>query len=113
MDLRDAMGREFSDKYEASIVPSYRRYRRVKRATLAEVQQWYATNPPHADPTDHQIEEVEMVDITMPSDRVADLLSSQENYLYLRERQEQRLREQYPALKTAWEEYKLILAMVK
>lgn len=106
------LGREFSDKYEASIVPSYRQYRRIKQVTLAAAQQWYATDM-RSDPPDHQIQEVEMVDITMPNDRVIDLYRSQENYLYVRECEEQRLREEYPALKSAWEQYQIVLMMVK
>ena len=111
------LGRDFCDKYEASIIPSYRRYRRVRQATLADIQQWYATTSAamctKTDPSDHQIQEVEMVDITMPADRVADLLESQENSLYRRVLEEQRLREEYPALKSAWEQYQIVLAMVK
>lgn len=111
------LGREFSDMYEASIVPSYRRYRRVKRATIADIQQWYATTSAATcmptDPPDHQVEDIDMVDITMPHDRLIDLYRSQENYLYRREREEQRLREEYPALKSAWEQYQIVLAMVK
>jgi hypothetical protein len=106
------LGREFSDKYEASIVPSYRQYRRIKRATIADVQQWYATGMGTC-PPDHGVEDVDMVDITIPYDRLIDLYRSQENYLHRREREEHRLREEYPALKSAWEQYQIVLAMVK
>ena len=107
------LGREFSDKYEASIVPSYRQYRRVKRATIDDVQQWYDTGMGTACPPDHEVVDIDMVDITMPHDRLIDLYRSQETYLHRREREEHRLREEYPALKSAWEQYQIVLAMVK
>ena len=106
------LGRGFCDKYEASIIPSYRRYRRVKKVTLADAQQWYDTGM-QTDPPDHQIEEIEMVDITMPADRVADLLESQENYLYRRDCEERRLRKEYKSLQYAWEQYQIVLGLVK
>ena len=112
MGSLDALGRRFEDQYEARISPSARRYRRVKRATLAEVQQWYSTGITSY-PYEHQVEDVHMVEITMPRDRLDDLLESQESYLNMREREEAALRQRYKALRNAWEQYQVVLAMVR
>ena len=109
--INDRLRRDFEDRYEAQFVTSDRSYRRVKRATYAEVQEWYMKGMT-TDPPDHQVEAVEMIEIYLPRDKVPELLESQEAHLYVKERQERMLREQYPALQSAWEQYQIVLSLV-
>jgi hypothetical protein len=107
---------EFEKRYEAQIITSQRRYRRAKRVTLADIQAWYAHaagGVPVVAPPSTEIEDVEMIEIVLPKDKLPDLLHSQDMHLYMKEREERKLREEYPALQSAWEKYQTILMMVK
>lgn len=107
---------EFELHYEAQILTSQRRYRRAKRVTLADIQAWYAHaagGVPVVAPHRTEIEDVEMIEIVLPRDKLAELLQSQDEYLYAKEREERKLREEYPALQSAWEKYQTVLMMVK
>jgi hypothetical protein len=106
---------EFEESYDAQIITSQRRYRRVKRTTSADLQAWYyaASGIPITAPIGNEIEDVEMIEIIMPKDKLPDLLESQNTFLYIKERQERKLREEYPALQSAWEKYQTVLMMVK
>jgi hypothetical protein len=105
--------RDFEDNYEANVAVSQRRYRRVKRATHDALKDWYYKGIADSYTTDNQIEDVEMTEILLPHDRLEDLLLSQQEVIYARQREEALLRDRYPALQSAWEQYQIVLAMVK
>ena len=106
---------EFEQRYDAQIITSQRRYRRVKRTTLADLQTWYysASGLPITAQLSNEIEDVEMIEIVLPKDKLSDLLHSQDSYLINEAIEERRLREEYPALRSAWEKYQTVLMMVK
>jgi hypothetical protein len=103
--------REFESRYEAQIVPSDRPYRRVRRPTYTEVQSWYAIDP-SINAYNDCVETVEMIEICLPRDRLGDLLESQDSFLFAKEDKERRLRQLYPSLSSAWEQYQIVLALV-
>jgi hypothetical protein len=107
--------RNFEKQYEASMIHSHKRYRRVKRSTYTEAQNWNccltATEYRHIH--DDHIEDVNMIEICLPYDKLPELLESQRDYLVVRENEERKLRKECPALNTAWEQYQIMLALVK
>ena len=106
----------FEDTYEASVVVSPRVYRRVKRATLAEVQEWYSTGAAGAPPNlslDHQTENVKMVEIVMPLDKVPELVEAQESFWWNERIRERHLREDHPILQQLWDQYQTMLALLR
>jgi hypothetical protein len=106
---------EFEESYDAQIIPSDRRYRRARRTTSADLQAMFdwAAGIPITAPPGNEIEDVEMIEIIMPKDKLPDLLHSQYEYLLGKEMEERKLRKEYPALQSAWEKYQLVLMMVK
>jgi hypothetical protein len=109
--INDGDRREFESRYEAQIVPSDRPYRRVRRPTYTEVQSWYAIDP-SIRAYDDRVEIVEMIEICLPHDRLSDLLESQHSFLFVKEDKERRLRQLHPSLRSAWEQYQIVLALV-
>jgi len=57
-------------------------------------------------------ETVDAVEIVMPRDKLQKLLESQMSSIYTRQFQERKLRDEYPALQNAWEQYQTMLAMI-
>lgn len=107
--------KDFEARYEASIVPSDRRYRRLRRPTYTEIQNWYVNDQSitSAYAYSDRVEDVDMIEVLMPADKLRDLLESQETYLYNRDREERLLREQYKSLQNVWEQYQVVLALVR
>jgi len=109
--INDDDRRDFESRYEAQIMLSDRPYRRVRRPTIAEVQSWYA-NDQSINAYNDRVENVQMIEICLPRDRLVDLLESQDSYLFTKEDKERRLRELYPSLRSAWEQYQIVLSLV-
>lgn len=57
-------------------------------------------------------DEVDVIQINIPVDRLSELIESQKTHIYEQIKHELYLQEQYPALKRAWEQYQLILTLV-
>ena len=110
--INDNLRREFEHRYEAIMMLSDKSYRRVRGLTISDSQR-FMSDPRSSYYPDDRIEDVEMIEICLPRDRLSDLLKSQDSYLFTKEREERKLREEYPALRSAWEQYQLILALVK
>ena len=95
----------FKKEYEANVVTSNRRYRRVKYNINTDGN---LSSFPGYD----QIEDVEMIDIVMPKENLARLISHMDSFLYRQETRERELRTRYKSLNKAWEQYQLILTLV-
>jgi hypothetical protein len=95
----------FKKEYEANVVTSNRRYRRVKYNINAEGD---LSSFPGYD----QIEDVEMIDIVMPKENLARLVSHMNSFLYRQEAREREFRNIYGSLNKAWEQYQILLALV-
>jgi alpha-galactosidase len=93
---------QFEHRHEAQVTVSSRRYRRVKRTTLVEAKAW----------DENQIEEVKMIEIVMPFDKLEVMLMSHRSVLSKQAAAESRLREECPALQTAWDHYQTMLALL-
>ena len=122
------MIKEFCYKYDATVGPSSRRWRRPARV---DFKAWSESDPNEFF-RDIKYEELPMVDITMPEDRFRALMEhdrwvekaglqdnqhfqnnvSRVSHLIVEHERECRLRQQHPALQTAWEQYQVMLAMV-
>jgi hypothetical protein len=89
----------FCERFEAHIEPSKRVLYKYP----------FTTYPQSVDPYQYQqtIETIEAVAIHLPKDRLEDLFALLGNQQYL----ELKIREQVPAVKTAYENYKLLLKM--
>lgn len=59
-----------------------------------------------------QYDEIEMIQINIPVDRLSELIESQKSYIYEQFKHENYLREQCPSLKRAWEQYQMILTLI-
>jgi hypothetical protein len=95
----------FKKEYEANVVTSSRRYRRVKYNNNAMTD---LSSFPGYD----EIEDVEMIDIVMPKENLPRLVSHMDSFLYRQETRERELRTRYKSLNKAWEQYQLILTLV-
>jgi hypothetical protein len=95
----------FKKEYEANVVTSNRRYRRVKYNINTDGN---LSSFPGYD----EIEDVEMIDIVMPKENLTRLISHMDSFLYRQESRERELRYLYGSLNKAWEQYQLILALV-
>ena len=95
----------FKKEYEANVVTSNRRYRRVK-------YNYNAGSDLSSFPGYDEIEDVEMIDIFMPKENLSRLVSHMDSFLYRRESRERELRIRYKSLNKAWEQYQIILALV-
>lgn len=100
----------FKREYEADVVTSERRYRRLKPLNMSKIQS--SCPDDIIDYMIPEIEDVEMIDIVMPKENLARLLSHQETALYRQIMHEHELRTKYESLNKAWEQYQLILALV-
>ena len=106
---------DFAAKYEATVMASQRRFRRVRRPTIEEVQSWYKNDQDRTSAYAYsdRAEDVDMIEIWMPTDKLPELVASQESTIYLRARYEREMMEKYPSVKEAWDQYQLILSLVR
>ena len=95
----------FKKEDEANVVTSNRRYRRVK-------YNYNAGSDLSSYPGYDEIEDVEMIDIVMPKENLARLISHMDSFLYRQEAREREFRNIYGPLNKAWEQYQIILALV-
>lgn len=101
----------FEERYEASIARSDRLYRRVRRPTMIEIQKYsieYLSEQPYSD----RVENVEMIEICLPRDKLPDLIESQNDFMVRQQIHENLLRTRYSSVKKAWEQYQMTLALV-
>jgi hypothetical protein len=100
------LARDFEHEYGAMIRRSTHQFRRPKTIS------WTWLEDPET--IDHDpYEKLNAIEIIMPEKKLESLLESQTSYMMDQEREERILREQYPALKSAWDQYQLILELVK
>ena len=97
----------FKKEYEANVVTSSRRYRRVKYKYNYNAESDLSSFPGY-----DEIEDVEMIDIVMPKENLSRLISHMDSFLYRQESRERKLRYLYGPLNKAWEQYQIILALV-
>jgi len=124
MHTVDRKVQDFCHKYEATIKPSHRKWRRYK-----PIQ--YKANDPYL-PINHEVvyDEEPMVELTMPADRLSALIdledfkdrlqknlmspvhSSGTAYHMLTEYEEEcRIRHTNPAVRKAYEQYRMLLTL--
>ena len=119
---------EFCHKYDATAKPSHTKYRRIKRM---DYSMWSESDPTVFNTL--PCEDIEMVEIHMPMDRFRALLEhddwiskaglldnrhftnnvSRVAHLIVEHDEECRLRHTNPALKKAWENYQMLLRLVR
>jgi hypothetical protein len=95
----------FKKEYEANVVTSNRRYRRVK-------YNYNTGSDLSSFPGYDDIEDVEMIDIVMPKENLARLVAHMDCFLYRQEAREREWRTIYGSLNKAWEQYQILLALV-
>ena len=98
---------QFCKHFEAIPEPSPKKFRRLTNHPI----DWYVDNECETDFNIHsyqqRVEEVDAVALHIPIHKLEDFLSSIPEQHYI----EMELRLQYPALKKAYEQYKLLLKM--
>lgn len=103
---------KFEYEYSASVVESPIKYHRIKPATLPEVHSWYCGDM-IGDPPMPGVEEVDMVEIMMPLDRLPRLLEAQESFWWNERIRERNLRQEHPVLQQFWDQYQTMLALLR
>lgn len=99
--------RDLDYRFEAVVRHSNHRHRRAKRSID------FNWDDPDGNPVTNFYHEVDCCEIIIPKDRLGEFLETQESQIVRIARRERELREQYPAVKSAWEQYQLILALVR
>ena len=98
---------QFCKHFEAVPEPSHKKFRRM----VSHPVDWYSDNDCDTDfnihSYQHRVEEVDAVALHIPIHKLEEFLASIPEQHYI----EMELRMQYPALKKAYEQYKLLLKM--
>lgn len=109
---RDRLIDNFEREYQARIAES-RPIRIKKQLTYAQVSAQFNHNwSDMSSQVSDLYETVEAVEIIMPRDKLPNLLGSQISAVYEQQYRERMLRDEYPALQNAWEQYQTMLAMI-
>ena len=114
MHTVDRKVQDFCQKYEATIKPSHKKYRRYK-----PIQ--YRANDPYL-PINHEVvyDEEPMVELTMPVDSLNTLVDidkfkgdlNRDYFKMLEEYEEEcRIRHTNPAVRKAYEQYRMLLTL--
>ena len=110
VDPSDQDMNKFVEQYQAFVSPV------SANMGLKEIQKFQPDTdiPVDDDATEYQYKVVSVptVSITMSEEMFQRLLRYQEGFLIDQRFREERLREKYPALKSAYEQYQIVLALV-